>query len=127
MNTQTAIDPRQTADALKRARGARTQDEVAREMGVTKQYVSRLENGREDFNERVMQRIKRAFPDFAPVMVTVTGNNNTHVGSQATSPQTDAAIEQATRILEQANKTLEMANGFLSIARDMIAGQQSTK
>lgn len=127
MDATTAIDSRRTADALKRARGARTQDEVAREMGVTKQYVSRLENAREDFTERVMQKIKRAFPDFVPVQVTVTGNNNQHVGGQATSPQAEAVMEQATRTLEHANRTLEMANGFLQIARDMIAGNQSTK
>lgn len=116
------MHPTDTTDAvatgvlLRRMRGSKTLDEMAQEMGISKQYLSQLENGHRHFSERVMRSINRDFPDFRPV-IKVEGAN-VHVSQQqsAESNMMDAARDT----LEQANRTLQIANNLLELANEMM-------
>ena len=103
------IDREATGRALKRERGVRTQADVAEAMGASKQYVSRLESGREDFTEVVLHRIRKAFPDFEPIRITVRGGDQHVTQTQGHGADVSATLAQTTKLLETANRTLELA------------------
>lgn len=112
------IDRQKTADQFRKLRGNKSQTEVANAMGVSKQYVSSMERGREDFTEGVMERIRKAFPDFQPIRISVIGNTTTVNTNQGKSIDADATLDQANRILENANRTMELAIRLLENAAD---------
>lgn len=103
------IDRVATGHLLRKLRGNRTQDEIAAIMGVKKQYLSRIENGREDFTEKVMSRVRKAYEGFEPLTITINGNHMIVNGNQATAQNTEM-FEQAKTLMEAAKSTLDLAN-----------------
>lgn len=117
MHPTDATDAVATGVLLRRLRGARTLDEIAQEMGISKQYLSQLEHGHRNFSERVMRSINRAFPEFRPVIKVEGSNVNVSQQQSADSTMVDAARDT----LEQANRTLQIANNLLELANEMMS------
>lgn len=123
MHQSADIDSKRTAYEFRQARGTRPQREIADLMGVSTQYVSRLETGREEFTEKVMERVRKAFPHFEPIRISVIGNTTTvHANgtNQANSSADNATLGESTRILEQANRVLENANRTMELAISLM-------
>ena len=99
-----------------------TQDQLAGKTGITYQYLSGLENGRENFSIEILESLSRAlgcplpslvFSAFAPGAMTIaTGVNREHFRREAPLPSgmkishLEAAMNATQRIIAQINADL---------------------